>query len=72
MDRHGAADYREQLWQLMPRGLAWSRKPDGEEDRLLAGLAEELARMDARAIELCLKEFYAISTRELLPDWEIE
>jgi uncharacterized protein YmfQ (DUF2313 family) len=72
MDRHSPADYHQQLWQLMPQGLAWSRKPDGAGDRLLAGMADELARIDARAINLCLEEFYAISARELLPEWEAE
>lgn len=72
MDRRSPEDYHEQLWQLMPQGLAWSRKPDGTDDRLLAGMADELARIDARAVYLCLREFYAQTTRELLPDWEHE
>lgn len=72
MDRRSPEDYHEQLWQLMPQGLAWSRKPDGTDDRLLAGMADELARIDARAVYLCLKEFYAQTTRELLEEWEYE
>lgn len=72
MLRPSAADYREQLWQLMPRGLAWSRVKGGAEDLLLAGLAGELARLDGRAVYLALYEFYGQSTRELLPEWEFE
>jgi uncharacterized protein YmfQ (DUF2313 family) len=67
-----AADYQGQLQQLMPVGLAWSRAPDGPNVRLVAGMADELARIDARALDLCLREFYAPYTRELLPEWELE
>lgn len=72
MRAHDAADYTNQLHQLMPAGLAWSRVRGSVMDRLLQGMAEEPARIEARAIYLALEEFYAQSTRELLPEWEKE
>lgn len=71
MRPHSASDYTEQLRHLMPPGLAWSAGA-GHAANLLAGEAEEMARLDARAIQLCLREFYAQTTRELLPEWEFE
>ncbi len=72
MRSHDAADYANQMNQLMPVGLAWSRVRGSVNDRLLDGMAKEPARIEARAIYLALKEFYAQSTRELLPEWEKE
>lgn len=72
MQPHTAADYANQLRQLMPRGLAWRNPPGSVGDRDIEGEAEELARIDARALYLVLKEFYAQTTRELLPEWEKE
>lgn len=71
-DMHTSGEYKLQLWELIPRGLAWTRKKDSNTDKVLAGEAEELARIDARAINLVLNEFYAQSTRELLAEWELE
>lgn len=72
MQPHSAADYADQLNQLMPRGLAWSRDPNSTNAMVLAGMGEELARIEVRAIQLCLYEFYPQTTRELLPEWELE
>lgn len=72
MRAHNAEEYADQLQQLMPRGLAWSREKNSSNSKLIAGKAEELARIEARAIHLCLYEFYAHTTRELLPEWEEE
>ncbi len=72
MRSHDAADYTNQMNQLMPTGLAWSRVRGSANERLLEGMAEEPARVEARAIYLVLKEFFAQSTRELLPEWEEE
>ncbi len=72
MRSHDVADYANQMHQLMPVGLAWSRVRGSANERLLEGMAEEPARIEARAIYLSLKEFYAQSTRELLPEWEKE
>ncbi len=72
MRSHDAADYTNQMNQLMPTGLAWSRVRGSANERLLEGMAEEPARIEARAIYLVLKEFFAQSARELLSEWEVE
>lgn len=72
MQPHNAGDYANLLRRLMPPGVAWRNPPGSPGDLDLQGEAEELARIDARAIYLCLYEFYAQTTRELLPEWEKE
>lgn len=72
MQPHTPDDYANQLRQFMPPGPAWRNPPDSPGDRDIQGEAQELARIDARAVYLCLYEFYAQSTRELLPEWEKE
>lgn len=67
--RRSAADYAGQLAQLLPRGPAWDFAPDGPFAGLLLALAEEFARVDARALDL-FDEFDPRTTLELLPDWE--
>lgn len=69
MSARTASDYAGQLRQLLPRGAAWQVPPGGVLDRVLAGLAEEFARIDARADAL-LDEADPRTTLELLPDWE--
>lgn len=72
MRAHDATDYADQLWQLMPRGIAWRRDRGGNISKVLGGAAEEPARIEARGVYLCLYEFFPQSTRELLPEWEYE
>lgn len=64
-----AAEYLSQLQALLPAGAAWSREPDAVLTQVLAALAEELARVDARADDL-LDEADPRTTYELLGDWE--
>lgn len=64
-----APDYRRQLQALLPQGLAWSRSEDATLTRFLGALAEEFARIDARAGQL-VDEAVPASTSELLFDWE--
>lgn len=64
-----AADYLKQLQGLLPHGPAWPKESDSEITRLLAGWSEELARIDARAIQL-IEESDPRTTFELLSDWE--
>lgn len=64
-----ATDYRQQLQALLPQGVAWTREPDATLTRLLDGIAEELARVDARG-EALTDEADPRTTLELLADWE--
>lgn len=68
MDLMGA-DYRRQLQALLPRGAAWTRALGAVLTRVLDSLAEEFARVDARARAL-INEALPDTTTELLPDWE--
>lgn len=64
-----AADYLAQLKALLPFGRAWPRDEGSTLGGLLAGLAEEFARVDGRALAL-LDEADPHTALELLPDWE--
>lgn len=64
-----ADQYREQLRALLPPGRAFPREPGMELGRLLDAMAQELARVDARGLDL-IQEALPSSTNELLPDWE--
>ena len=48
-----ATDYLQQLMALKPAGRAWPDDPDTRQNQTLAALAEELARIDARAGAVC-------------------
>jgi len=63
------AAYAQQLQQLLPTGPAWEFSPGGVFAGLLLGLAEEFARIDARALDL-IEEADPRTALELLPDWE--
>lgn len=64
-----ALDYREQLQALLPPGGAWTRQPDAVLTRVLDAIAQEMARLDARA-QILIDESDPRSTAELLADWE--
>lgn len=64
-----AAAYTAQLQALLPSGAAWPRDPDAQLTKLIAGLAEEFARVDGRAARL-LDEADPRTALELLPEWE--
>lgn len=64
-----ASDYLRQLQALLPPGVAWPRQPDATLTRFLAGLAEELARVELRGEQL-FDEADPRTAAELLADWE--
>ncbi|SOD42340.1 YmfQ family protein [Nitrosovibrio sp. Nv4] len=64
-----ADDYLSQLQSLLPQGQAWPREPDATLTQLMAALAEEFARFDARTQRL-FDEADPRTTVELLADWE--
>ncbi len=69
MADRAASDYQQLLFALLPQGAVWPRDPDSTLGQTLAALAEEMARVDARALDL-LDEADPRTTYELLPDWE--
>ncbi|MDB5432436.1 MAG: hypothetical protein JWP35_3552 [Caulobacter sp.] len=64
-----AADYLDQLKGLLPTGPAWSRAPGSVLSKLLTGIAQEFARVDARARQL-MEEADPRTSVEMLDDWE--
>lgn len=71
MDVMPAAAYADQVRQIFPRGAAFDFEADSEWLKLLDGLSQELARIDARAARL-IEEMDPRTTSELLPDFERE
>lgn len=61
--------YQDHLFNLMPRGLAWTRESNSSIAKLILAIAVELSRVDARVADL-LREAYPGTTFELLEDWE--
>jgi len=61
--------YARQLKELLPRGAAWAADAGTRLSNLMAGLADELARVDARSVTL-IEESDPRTTLELLTDWE--
>lgn len=66
---YSAPQYVGQMQALLPTGAAWPRDPDATLTQLLAALAEEFARVDAR-VEQLVTEFDPRSAYELLDEWE--
>ena len=61
--------YARQLMQLLPRGSLWNTEIGSTLRKLLLGLAEEIARVDARG-EVLLDEWSPDTASETLEDWE--
>lgn len=64
-----ANDYLAQLQALLPQGPAWPRDADAALTQLLHAWADELARVDGRALDL-VEEADPRTIAELLADWE--
>lgn len=64
-----AAAYGRLLKNLLPRGLVWLLEESSVISRTLKGIANELARVDERALDL-IEEIDPSTTSELLEDWE--
>lgn len=60
--------YLRALQNLLPRGIAWTRRNDAKLTKLLQGFADELARVDLKICEL-LEDFDPRTTSKL-EDWE--
>lgn len=61
--------HRDALMALFPKGQAWPTEPDSELGKLMHGVAEEFARIDARAEDL-LRESHPSTAFELFEEWE--
>lgn len=64
-----AAQYLSQLRSLLPSGPAWEPEHVPQLQQVLQGIAQELARIDARAVNL-QNEMDPASVSELVADWE--
>ncbi|MBJ7553153.1 YmfQ family protein [Marinomonas spartinae] len=65
------SEYQHALLALLPRGNAWAKVPDSQLGRLMAGISEELARVDQRALDV-LKESHPSQAYETFAQWEAE
>lgn len=65
----GSSAYVDQLRSLLPPGAAWNAKAGSTLAGLLSGFASELARIDARGVDL-IEEADPRTANELLVDWE--
>lgn len=61
--------YARQLRELLPRGAAWNPEPGGPLAAVLRAIAEELAHVHQRGLDL-IEEMDPRTTTELLPEWE--
>jgi uncharacterized protein YmfQ (DUF2313 family) len=61
--------YARQLKQLLPRGALWNLAPGSWLSNLLLAIADEFARIDARA-ETLIDEWDPRTALETLADWE--
>jgi uncharacterized protein YmfQ (DUF2313 family) len=67
----GPPDYLQALQALQLTGIAWPTEPDAVLTRLLAAIADGLARLDERARQL-LEEADPRTTWELFEAWEAD
>lgn len=65
-----ADQYLSQLSALLPQGPAWDMERMPELALVLRGIAQEMARIDARA-EALKSEMDPALVSELVPDWEL-
>ncbi|WP_046079630.1 YmfQ family protein [Halomonas sp. HG01] len=69
MDHLSADTYRQLLFSLLPPGRIWPTAPESRLQRLLEGEAQELERVDRRALEL-LAEADPRQALYLFEEWE--
>lgn len=65
-----AQDFLHAAQDLMPWGAIWPRDTGAFQARVLAGIADDMARVHARAADLSERESNPELTTELLADWE--
>jgi len=62
-------DYKKLFFQLMPKGWAWAKEPGSNLDKFLDAPANELERLDEKAIH-ALNQVLPDTTMELLTEYE--
>lgn len=63
------ADYLAQLKALLPQGAAFTREADSTLSQVFGAVADELARVDQRGVDLMVQTDPRVVT-EMLDDWE--
>ena len=63
-------DFHSALWNLMPRGRAWSRDAGSVQDLLLSSLAPSYQRQCAASINLLAAAFPATAV-DMIPEWQL-
>jgi uncharacterized protein YmfQ (DUF2313 family) len=66
---YSADNYLQMLMNLLPRGRAWSRSPDGILYKLMHAFSSEIGRVDTRVNDLSIERDTRLTT-ELLSDHE--
>lgn len=66
---NSAEHYQEALLSLLPKGDAWPTDPDSDLAKLMRGIGEEFARIEARAQDV-IKESHPSQTTEMFEEWE--
>lgn len=64
------ADFQAALWNLMPRGRAWSRGTGSTQDAVVACLAPSYQRQCSAAINLLAAAFPATAV-DMIPEWQL-
>jgi len=62
-------EHRQQLDQLLPPGLLWTRRPGSNREKLLTAIAAESARFEELTLAL-IDEADPRTTSDLLDEWE--
>lgn len=66
----GADEFLSALLGLLPRGPVWQRDPGSQLGQVVAGFADGMGSLHARASALSEREADPSQATELLPDWE--
>ena len=64
------ADYTAALFDLLPHGAIWPKKPQSTLGKIVAGIGDFFMRFQNRACDLLEQESFPGTAIELLPDWE--
>ena len=66
------ADFQAAAQRLLPRGRAWTRRPDSVLAATSGAVGDAYAQLHAQAVQLLDVESDPARATELLPDWEFD